>query len=41
MFEVAEKIANYNSLSFSQTTFKKVHRRISFNPDELIVKKRR
>ena len=34
MFEVAEKVATYNSLSFSQTTFRKVHRRISFDVSE-------
>lgn len=30
VFEAAEKISTYNRLSFSQETFKKVHRRISF-----------
>lgn len=30
VFEAAEKISTYNRLSFSQETFRKVHRRISF-----------
>ncbi len=34
VFEAAEKIATYNRLSFSQETFKKVHRRISFSQED-------
>ncbi|MBO0437555.1 hypothetical protein [Vagococcus fluvialis] len=35
VFEAAEKISTYNRLSFSQETFRKVHRRISFKVELL------
>ena len=34
MFEVAEKIATYNRLTFSPETFRKVHRRVSFKEED-------